>query len=133
MQDFHAFPSEMQTRIFMPSPPNKRKVVIVDFADYLIYYKVDPGFMEQKIYSGLDALVAIPYIRYSIHKNFPVTFPPSQLRIKHLYRYKPHPHLLITTPLKHSYISKLSSVLVEHGRRGLGTSLQSRFCGVFQM
>ncbi len=31
LQDYHAFPSEMQTRIFMPAPPSKRKVVIVDF------------------------------------------------------------------------------------------------------
>ncbi len=34
---YSALPSEMLTRIFMPAPPSKRKVIIVDFADYLLH------------------------------------------------------------------------------------------------
>ncbi len=34
---YSALPSEVQTRIFEPAPPSKRKVVIVDFANYLLH------------------------------------------------------------------------------------------------
>ncbi len=34
---YSTLPNEMQTRISIPAPPSKRKVVIVDFADYLLH------------------------------------------------------------------------------------------------
>uniref|UniRef100_A0A0N4Z3M9 RNA helicase n=1 Tax=Parastrongyloides trichosuri TaxID=131310 RepID=A0A0N4Z3M9_PARTI len=66
---YGALPSEMQTRIFEPTPPGKRKVVIAtNIAETSltidgIYYVVDPGFVKQKIYnpkSGMDSLVVTP-------------------------------------------------------------------------
>ncbi|CAJ0957156.1 unnamed protein product, partial [Mesorhabditis belari] len=66
---YGALPSEMQTRIFEPAPPGKRKVVIAtNIAEASltidgIYYVVDPGFVKQKIYnpkSGMDSLTVVP-------------------------------------------------------------------------
>ncbi|OMO92552.1 hypothetical protein COLO4_17488 [Corchorus olitorius] len=64
-----ALPSEMQSRIFDPSPPGKRKVVVAtNIAEASltidgIYYVVDPGFAKQNVYNpkqGLDSLVITP-------------------------------------------------------------------------
>uniref|UniRef100_A0A0K0FAG4 RNA helicase n=1 Tax=Strongyloides venezuelensis TaxID=75913 RepID=A0A0K0FAG4_STRVS len=66
---YSALPSEMQTRIFEPTPPGKRKVVIAtNIAETSltidgIFYVVDPGFVKQKIYNpknGMDSLVVTP-------------------------------------------------------------------------
>ncbi|GMT11324.1 hypothetical protein PFISCL1PPCAC_2621, partial [Pristionchus fissidentatus] len=66
---YGALPSEMQTRIFDPAPPGKRKVVIAtNIAETSltidgIFYVVDPGFVKQKVYnpkSGMDSLVVTP-------------------------------------------------------------------------
>ncbi len=66
---YSALPSEMQTRIFEPAPPGKRKVVIAtNIAETSltidgIYYVVDPGFCKQKAYNakiGMDSLVVVP-------------------------------------------------------------------------
>nr|POE81850.1 putative pre-mrna-splicing factor atp-dependent rna helicase deah5 [Quercus suber] len=59
----------MQSRIFEPSPPGKRKVVVAtNIAEASltidgIYYVIDPGFAEQNVYNpkqGFDALVITP-------------------------------------------------------------------------
>ncbi|VDP13935.1 unnamed protein product [Soboliphyme baturini] len=66
---YSALPSEMQTRIFEPSPSGSRKVVIAtNIAETSltidgIFYVVDPGFVKQKIYipkTGMDSLVVTP-------------------------------------------------------------------------
>lgn len=66
---YSALPSEMQTRIFEPTEPGKRKIVLAtNIAETSltidgIYYVVDPGFVKQKVYnpkSGMDALVVTP-------------------------------------------------------------------------
>ncbi|XP_031116099.1 probable pre-mRNA-splicing factor ATP-dependent RNA helicase DEAH5 [Ipomoea triloba] len=52
---YSALPSEMQSRIFEPAPPGKRKVVVA--------YVIDPGFAKQNVYNpkqGLDSLVITP-------------------------------------------------------------------------
>ncbi|EOA15006.1 hypothetical protein CARUB_v10028356mg [Capsella rubella] len=63
---YSALPSEMQSRIFDPSPPGKRKVVVAtNIAEASltidgIYYVVDPGFAKQNVYNparGLESLV----------------------------------------------------------------------------
>jgi HrpA-like RNA helicase len=52
---FSALPSEIQTRIFEPAPPGKRKcVVATNIAEASltidgIYYVVDPGFSKMKV------------------------------------------------------------------------------------
>jgi ATP-dependent RNA helicase DHX8/PRP22 len=66
---YSALPSEMQTRIFEPSPPGSRKVIIAtNIAETSltidgIFYVVDPGFVKQKVYTpktGMDSLVVTP-------------------------------------------------------------------------
>ena len=66
---YSSLPSEMQTRIFDPSPPGTRKCVIAtNIAEASltidgIYYVVDPGFAKQKVYNpkiGMDSLVVSP-------------------------------------------------------------------------
>ncbi|XP_072977780.1 probable pre-mRNA-splicing factor ATP-dependent RNA helicase DEAH5 [Typha angustifolia] len=66
---YSALPSEMQSRIFEPAPPGKRKVVVAtNIAEASltidgIYYVVDPGFAKQNVYNpkqGLDSLIITP-------------------------------------------------------------------------
>ncbi|XP_074273475.1 putative pre-mRNA-splicing factor ATP-dependent RNA helicase DEAH5 isoform X2 [Silene latifolia] len=66
---YSALPSEIQSRIFDPAPPGKRKVVVAtNIAEASltidgIYYVVDPGFAKQNVYNpkqGLDSLVVTP-------------------------------------------------------------------------
>lgn len=66
---YSALPSEMQTKIFEPTPPGSRKVVIAtNIAETSltidgIFYVVDPGFVKQKVYNsktGMDALIVTP-------------------------------------------------------------------------
>ncbi|KAI5353745.1 hypothetical protein L3X38_006639 [Prunus dulcis] len=65
---YSALPSEMQSRIFDPAPPGKRKVVVAsNIAASLtidgIFYVIDPGFAKQNVYNpkqGLDSLVITP-------------------------------------------------------------------------
>ncbi|KAG2430993.1 hypothetical protein HYH02_013525 [Chlamydomonas schloesseri] len=66
---FSALPSEIQTRIFEPAPPGKRKcVVATNIAEASltidgIYYVVDPGFAKMKVFNpknGMDSLVVAP-------------------------------------------------------------------------
>ena len=62
-------PSEVQSKVFEPTPPGARKVVIAtNVAETSltipgIYYVVDPGFMKQDAFDprlGMDSLVVVP-------------------------------------------------------------------------
>ncbi|GJQ14352.1 hypothetical protein GpartN1_g6143.t1 [Galdieria partita] len=75
---YSALPSEMQTRIFEPAPPNTRKCVIAtNIAEASltidgIYYVVDPGFAKQKVYNpklGMDSLVVAPISQASARQR----------------------------------------------------------------
>ncbi|KAJ2650629.1 DEAH-box ATP-dependent RNA helicase prp22 [Coemansia sp. RSA 1250] len=66
---YSSLPSEMQSRIFEPTPPGARKIVIsTNIAETSvtidgIYYVIDPGFVKQNTYdakAGLDQLVVTP-------------------------------------------------------------------------
>ncbi|EMS49798.1 putative pre-mRNA-splicing factor ATP-dependent RNA helicase [Triticum urartu] len=66
---YSALPTEMQSKIFEPAPPGKRKVVVAtNIAEASItidgiYYVVDPGFAKLNVYNpkrGLDSLVITP-------------------------------------------------------------------------
>ncbi|VEU23995.1 DEKNAAC105195 [Brettanomyces naardenensis] len=66
---YSAMPSEMQSRIFEPTPKGKRKVVIAtNIAETSItidgiYYVVDPGFVKVNAYDaklGMDSLIVQP-------------------------------------------------------------------------
>ncbi|KAI3622057.1 atp-dependent rna helicase dhx8 [Moniliophthora roreri] len=66
---YSALPSEVQSRVFEPTPPGVRKVVIAtNVAETSltipnIYYVIDPGFSKQNAYDprlGMDSLVVMP-------------------------------------------------------------------------
>jgi ATP-dependent RNA helicase DHX8/PRP22 len=65
---YSALPSEMQSRIFEPTPPGTRKCVIAtNIAETSVtidgvYYVIDPGFSKQNAYDpklGMDQLVVV--------------------------------------------------------------------------
>lgn len=69
---FSAMPSEMQSRIFEPTPEGKRKVVIAtNIAETSItidgiYYVIDPGFVKVNAYDpkrSMDSLIVQPISR----------------------------------------------------------------------
>lgn len=66
---YSALPSDMQTKIFEPTPPGSRKIVIAtNIAETSltidgIFYVIDPGFVKQKVYNsktGMDSLIVTP-------------------------------------------------------------------------
>lgn len=66
---YSALPSDMQTKIFEPTPLGSRKIVIAtNIAETSltidgIYYVIDPGFVKQKVYNsktGMDSLQVTP-------------------------------------------------------------------------
>jgi ATP-dependent RNA helicase DHX8/PRP22 len=70
---YSALPSEMQSRIFDPTPPGTRKCVIAtNIAETSvtidgIYYVIDPGFSKQNAYDpklGMDQLVVVVSSRH---------------------------------------------------------------------
>ncbi|XP_057427503.1 probable pre-mRNA-splicing factor ATP-dependent RNA helicase DEAH5 [Lotus japonicus] len=75
---YSALPSEMQSRIFDPAPPGKRKVVVAtNIAEASltidgIFYVIDPGFAKQNVYNpkqGLDSLVITPISQASAQQR----------------------------------------------------------------
>uniref|UniRef100_A0A674GZD6 RNA helicase n=1 Tax=Taeniopygia guttata TaxID=59729 RepID=A0A674GZD6_TAEGU len=71
-------PSELQARIFQPTPPGARKVVVAtNIAETSvtidgIVYVLDPGFCKQKSYSartGMESLVVTPCSRASANQR----------------------------------------------------------------
>jgi ATP-dependent RNA helicase DHX8/PRP22 len=66
---YSALPSEVQSRVFEPTPPGARKVVIAtNVAETSltirgIYYVIDPEFSKQNTYElrlGMDSLMVMP-------------------------------------------------------------------------
>ncbi|VDB84170.1 unnamed protein product [Peniophora sp. CBMAI 1063] len=66
---YSSLPSEVQSRVFEPTPPGARKVVIAtNVAETSltipgIYYVIDPGFSKQNAYDpklGMDSLIVMP-------------------------------------------------------------------------
>lgn len=66
---YSSLPSEIQSRIFEPTPPNSRKVILAtNIAETSItidgiYYVVDPGFVKINAYDsklGMDSLIVSP-------------------------------------------------------------------------
>nr|CAB3237847.1 putative pre-mRNA-splicing factor ATP-dependent RNA helicase DHX16 [Phallusia mammillata] len=62
-------PSDMQSKIFEPTPPNARKVIVAtNIAETSltidgIVYVIDPGFCKQKSYNartGMESLIVVP-------------------------------------------------------------------------
>ncbi|BFZ20424.1 hypothetical protein BsWGS_23462 [Bradybaena similaris] len=75
---YSTLPSEMQAKIFEPTPPNARKVVLAtNIAETSltidgIVYVIDPGFCKQKSYNartGMESLVVTPISKASANQR----------------------------------------------------------------
>ncbi|CAF3851925.1 unnamed protein product, partial [Rotaria sp. Silwood1] len=75
---YSTLPSDMQIRIFEPTPPSARKVVLArNIAETSltidgIHYVIDSGFCKQKTYNarnGMDALIVIPILKASANQR----------------------------------------------------------------
>jgi len=75
---YSAQTSEMQSKIFDPAPPGKRKcIVATNIAEASltidgIQYVVDPGFSKQKVFNpktGMDSLVVVPISQASAQQR----------------------------------------------------------------
>ncbi|KAI9683650.1 MAG: hypothetical protein M1829_004955 [Trizodia sp. TS-e1964] len=71
-------PSELQNKIFQPTPPNARKVVLAtNIAETSltidgIVYVIDPGFVKENVYNpktGMESLVVTPCSRASANQR----------------------------------------------------------------
>ncbi len=71
-------PSELQSKIFEPTPPNARKVVLAtNIAETSltidgIVYVIDPGFVKENVYNprtGMESLVVTPCSRASANQR----------------------------------------------------------------
>ena len=71
-------PSELQSKIFEPTPPNSRKVVLAtNIAETSltidgIVYVIDPGFVKENVYNprtGMESLVVTPCSRASANQR----------------------------------------------------------------
>ncbi len=71
-------PSELQSKIFEPTPPNARKVVLAtNIAETSltidgIVYVIDPGFVKENVYNprtGMESLVVAPCSRASANQR----------------------------------------------------------------
>uniref|UniRef100_A0A4W3GF91 RNA helicase n=1 Tax=Callorhinchus milii TaxID=7868 RepID=A0A4W3GF91_CALMI len=71
-------PSDMQAKIFLPTPPGARKVVVAtNIAETSltidgIIYVIDPGFCKQKSYNartGMESLIVMPCSRASANQR----------------------------------------------------------------
>lgn len=71
-------PSELQTKIFEPTPPNARKVVLAtNIAETSltidgIVYVIDPGFVKENVFNprtGMESLVVTPCSRASANQR----------------------------------------------------------------
>ena len=72
---YSTLPSELQAKIFEPTPPGSRKVVLAtNIAETSltidgIIYVIDPGFNKQKSYNartGMESLVVTPVSKVSL-------------------------------------------------------------------
>ncbi|XP_005090962.1 pre-mRNA-splicing factor ATP-dependent RNA helicase DHX16 [Aplysia californica] len=75
---YSTLPSEMQAKIFEPTPPNARKVILAtNIAETSltidgIVYVIDPGFCKQKSYNartGMESLVVTPVSKASANQR----------------------------------------------------------------
>lgn len=91
---YAALPSDLQSKIFEPTPPGARKVVLAtNIAETSltidgIKYVIDPGFSKQNSYnprSGMESLIVTPVSKASALqvRSFPCT-PRSLPPLPHL-------------------------------------------------
>ncbi|RCN26083.1 helicase protein, partial [Ancylostoma caninum] len=133
---YGALPSEMQTRIFDPAPPGKRKVVIAtNIAETSltidgIYYVVDPGFVKQKIYnpkSGMDSLVVTPISQAAAKQRAGRAGRTGPGKCYRLYTERAYRDEMLPTPVPEIQRTNLASTLLQLKAMGINNLIDFDF------
>ncbi|CEF70386.1 ATP-dependent RNA helicase DHX8 [Strongyloides ratti] len=129
---YSALPSEMQTRIFEPTPPGKRKVVIAtNIAETSltidgIYYVVDPGFVKQKIYNpknGMDSLVVTPISQAAANQRSGRAGRTGPGKCYRLYTERAYKEEMLPAPVPEIQRTNLASTLLQLKAMGINDLL----------
>ncbi|VDO28439.1 unnamed protein product [Haemonchus placei] len=133
---YGALPSEMQTRIFDPAPPGKRKVVIAtNIAETSltidgIYFVVDPGFVKQKIYnpkSGMDSLVVTPISQAAAKQRAGRAGRTGPGKCYRLYTERAYRDEMLPTPVPEIQRTNLASTLLSLKAMGINNLIDFDF------
>ncbi|CAB3398143.1 unnamed protein product [Caenorhabditis bovis] len=133
---YGALPSEMQTRIFEPAPPGKRKVVIAtNIAETSltidgIFYVVDPGFVKQKIYnpkSGMDSLVVTPISQAAAKQRAGRAGRTGPGKCYRLYTERAYRDEMLPTPVPEIQRTNLASTLLQLKAMGINNLIDFDF------
>ncbi|PAV76417.1 hypothetical protein WR25_11591 isoform C [Diploscapter pachys] len=133
---YGALPSEMQTRIFEPAPPGKRKVVIAtNIAETSltidgIFYVVDPGFVKQKIYnpkSGMDALVVTPISQAAAKQRAGRAGRTGPGKCYRLYTERAYRDEMLPTPVPEIQRTNLATTLLQLKAMGINNLIDFDF------
>ncbi|KJH48464.1 S1 RNA binding domain protein [Dictyocaulus viviparus] len=133
---YGALPSEMQTRIFDPAPPGKRKVVIAtNIAETSltidgIYYVVDPGFVKQKIYnskSGMDSLVVTPISQAAAKQRAGRAGRTGPGKCYRLYTERAYRDEMLPTPVPEIQRTNLAATLLQLKAMGINNLIDFDF------
>ncbi|VDO70559.1 unnamed protein product [Heligmosomoides polygyrus] len=133
---YGALPSEMQTRIFDPAPPGKRKVVIAtNIAETSltidgIYFVVDPGFVKQKIYnpkSGMDSLVVTPISQAAAKQRAGRAGRTGPGKCYRLYTERAYRDEMLPTPVPEIQRTNLASTLLQLKAMGINNLIDFDF------
>ncbi|GMS80652.1 hypothetical protein PENTCL1PPCAC_2827, partial [Pristionchus entomophagus] len=133
---YGALPSEMQTRIFDPAPPGKRKVVIAtNIAETSltidgIFYVVDPGFVKQKVYnpkSGMDSLVVTPCSQAAAKQRAGRAGRTGPGKCYRLYTERAYRDEMLPTPVPEIQRTNLAATLLQLKAMGINNLLEFDF------
>ncbi|KAJ1372355.1 putative pre-mRNA-splicing factor ATP-dependent RNA helicase mog-5 [Parelaphostrongylus tenuis] len=133
---YGALPSEMQTRIFDPAPPGKRKVVIAtNIAETSltidgIYYVIDPGFVKQKIYnpkSGMDSLVVTPISQAAAKQRAGRAGRTGPGKCYRLYTERAYRDEMLPTPVPEIQRTNLAATLLQLKAMGINNLIDFDF------
>ena len=133
---YSALPSEMQTRIFEPTPPGSRKVVIAtNIAETSltidgIYYVVDPGFVKQNVYNpktGMDSLVVTPISQAQAKQRAGRAGRTGPGKCYRLYTERAYRDEMLTTPVPEIQRTNLAETVLQLKAMGINDLLSFDF------
>lgn len=133
---YSALPSEMQTRIFEPTPAGSRKVVIAtNIAETSltidgIYYVVDPGFVKQNVYNpktGMDSLVVTPISQAQAKQRAGRAGRTGPGKCFRLYTERAYRDEMLTTPVPEIQRTNLSETVLQLKAMGINDLLSFDF------
>ena len=133
---YSALPSEMQTRIFEPTPAGSRKVVIAtNIAETSltidgIYYVVDPGFVKQNVYNpktGMDSLVVTPISQAQAKQRAGRAGRTGPGKCYRLYTERAYRDEMLATPVPEIQRTNLSETVLQLKAMGINDLLSFDF------